>query len=106
MGKKTITVTGTYNGVTETSSAVRKASTVAIASVGKAGGKPVITLKGDYAGKKVCVGVYEYNTNKLVGVKVVDAAPSITADVEVGAENYIRAFILGDKVNPVTYSAK
>ncbi len=106
MGKTTITVTGTYNGATETSSATKKASTVAIASVDKADGKPVITLKGDYTGKKVYVAVYEYNTNKLVGIKVVDATATVTADIQVGAENYIRAFILGDNANPVTYSAR
>ena len=107
MGKKTITVTGTYNGAADTSSAVRGASTVSISSVSvNADKKPVITLKGDYEGKKVYVGVYEYNTNKLVGVKAVDAATTITADITVGAEEYVRAFILDGKANPVTYAIK
>lgn len=107
IGKKTITVTGTYNGVTDTSSAVRSSSTVAISSVAKnAEGKPVITLKGDISGKKVYVGVYEYNTNKLVGIKAVEAASTVTADIKVGAEEYVRAFIIGENMDPVTYAAK
>ena len=106
MGETTITVTGTYGDVTETSSAVRKSAPVAIASVAKKDSKPVITLKGDYTGKKVLVGVYEYGTNKLAGVKVVDAEATVTCDLAVGSNNYIRAFILGDEVNPVTYAKR
>ena len=103
MGNKTITVTGTYGDVSETSSATRKAATVAIANVRKVNGKPVINLMGDYAGKKVLVGVYEYNTNKLTGVELVDAAAVINSELEVSAEEYVHAFILGDDVKPATY---
>jgi ribosomal protein L4 len=55
------------------------------------------------AGKKVLVGVYEYNTNKLTGVELVDAAAVINSELEVSAEEYVHAFILGDDVKPATY---
>ncbi len=104
MGTKTITVTGTSNGVTDTSSAVRRTATFAITSVVVgADNKPVITLKGNYSGKSLLAAVYE--GSKLVGITTVNAnADSVTADIKVADGQNVRVFALGENANPLAYA--